>query len=59
VKKAGYVGLSWIAVSLAAAIGWSRFIGQVRRKERRLLADLRRRRAGRAQPEEDGLNPSV
>ena len=45
--KAGDVALGWTALSLAAAVGWSRFMTQVRRREQHLARD-RELRAWRA-----------
>jgi cyanate permease len=46
--------LGWTALSLLAAVGWSRFMTQVRHKEHRLAAD-RARRVWRARRERDRL----
>jgi hypothetical protein len=52
--KAGEVLLGWTALSLLAAVGWSRFMTQLRHKERRLAAD-RARHVWRARRERDRL----
>jgi hypothetical protein len=51
VEKAGFVVLGWTALSLVVAVGWSRFMCQLRRKEHMLAADRQRRarKARRAQ----------
>ena len=47
---AGYVALGWAALSVVVAVGWSRFMAHVHRKEQHVALD-RERRSWRAQRE--------